>query len=231
MPFDWRPSKPTKAIGGGDIYRPTLGNYALVSAQCRNGASIEMRTYSREGPQLSRENWLTSSRPINSVHSRVQYLIRTASHGGQSDRHGWGGSYTPRRDYIFEGFIYNLHNLYNLYYSFENLTFDASVSSFQYRIDNKSGSTREFVAPQSRVWIKLGTGKSISLRSQFNPQDLNNSQVLSVQKTQGIIGYERLATQRPSMSGWTFIDDHTELRAASRSLQDWSALYEKGSRT
>ena len=223
MPFDWKPSKPTKAIGGGDIYRPTRGNYALISAQCRNGASIEVRTYDAAGTQLSRQNWLTSSRPINSVHRRVQYLVRTSSHGSQPDRHGWGGSYTPRKDYIFEGFIYNLHNSYNLYYSFENLSFDASVNSFQYRIDNKSGSTREFVAPQSRVWIKLGAGKSLSLRSLPNPQGLSSSQVQAIEKSQGMIGYEHLATQRPSMNGWTFIDDHTELRAASRSYQDWSA--------
>ena len=223
MPFDWKPSRPTKAIGGSDIYRPARGNYALISAQCRNGAIIELRSYDSQDAEVSRQNWLSSYLPFYQIRRSAVRAHRVSAHGSQVDIYGWLGSYIPRPQYIFEGFLYNLHSTYNLYYSFKPVSFTGSISEYQFIIDNKSGSSREFVAPNSRSWLKLGRGKYIYFRPQAEPRGLSSSVSSAIQKSQGLIGYERLVTEQAHSSGWTFIDDHTEVRGKSSNFLDWSA--------
>ena len=224
MPFDWKPSRSTKAVGASDIYRPARGNYALVNAQCRNGATIEMRTYDTSGNQLTRENWLTSLAPVRAVNKPLRYVVRTFSHGNLPSQHYWDGHYTPRAGYIFEGFLYNLSATDSLHYSFESVDLGGALSNYEYLIPRKSGATREFVNSFSRAWLQVGNGSSLYFTPRSSqPQILSSSVIDVLEKSQGLIGYERLASGKPLSSGWTWLDDKTEIMARNSSLNDWSA--------
>ena len=221
MPFDWKPSRPTMTIGGTDIYRPARGNYALVHAQCYPGGHLYLATYDDQNNLVRRNPWISSTTNFRRIYRNP--IIHLERH--------WSGHYKPSLGYVFEGFLYNLHNSHRLYYSFEDDIFDdnAPTSSYQFNIPNKSGSTREFVSSNSRVWLKLDNTQRLQFRPQINiTPTLSDS---AYRASMGLLGFERRVEEVGHISEEIIINDRMEISGISGARlggelivnTDWSA--------
>ena len=207
VPFNWRPKGPTKVIGGRDIYSPEAGVYALVNARCRNGSKVRISEMSGN-TLVSTKNWLVSSPPSVSV-------FETVSKAGNYSRM----SYQVADDRYFEGFIFNVSPTYDLHFSLDEITGTSALNNtanypFKIRDTGESGaSSLQILEGESRIDLKLGPGEEIFILANANTATTSIHDTLA--KQMGITGHEIVAPGADVVTGWTIIDENTQISASS----------------